>query len=186
MFTEPPKLPSFTDSADVAHTATLLFQYMESQITFADSKAELALLADAFLAYTVVTMTRGMELNIFDASMSPYARFTAFVTLCMIFSLLLSIVFALLAARPRITRIKQQAQKPLFYFGYINELSEDEFIARFSSQSPEEIHKAILSQVYAKAHIAGAKFKRMRTSLNFLIAAAVCWTMVLLLLGFKV
>jgi hypothetical protein len=184
MIPEPPILPPLAVNDETIANATLLFQYMESQITFADSKAELAILADAFLASSVVILSQGKELNFLNASLSPIVRFAGLSTLFMVLSLLLSIFFALLAARPRITRILEQQQKPLFYFGYITELSEQEFIKRFANQTPDELHRAILSQIYAKAHIARAKFTRMRTSLNFLIAAVVFWTIVLILFGF--
>jgi hypothetical protein len=183
MIPEPPILPLMVNDETVAN-ATLLFQYMESQITFADSKAELAILADAFLASSVVILSQGSELNFLNTSLSPVARFAGLFILFMVISLLLSIFYALLAARPRITRILAQQQKPLFYFGYITELTEQEFIRRFADQTPDELHRAILSQIYAKAHIARAKFMRMRTSLNFLMVAVVFWTLVLILLGF--
>ncbi len=185
MLTEPPPPPPIAETEDLAKSATLLFQYMESQISFADSKAEIAVLAQAFLASSVVLLGQETKLNIFDAAMPLLDRVIAVLMLLLVGSFMLSTTFALLTARPRITRVKQQELKPLFYFGYITELAESEFIARFSAQTSEELHKAILSQVYAKAHIARAKFERMRISLNFLIVAVILWALVLLLLGFK-
>lgn len=167
------------DQTDVAR---FLFEHMQGQINFADTKAQLTLAADALLAASVSPLVRGAALNLLDPASPVLIRVAGAASLLMFAALLLSIYFSLVVARPTLN--VRESQFSLFYFGHIARSSEAEFIARFTRSSPDELRTAILAQVYAKAKIATRKFAASRVSLNFLFAALALWAVAQGLLAF--
>jgi pycsar effector protein len=162
--------------------AKLLFDHMQGQINFADTKAQLTLAADALLAATIAPLGKGIALSLLDAGAPPLARILALVTAAMIVVLMLSVYFALSSARP-VMRLKS-ATPSLFFFGDITQQSESAFIQNFTTKLSGDLQREMLAQVYAKATIARIKFAAIRISLNFLVAALALWVVVQILIAF--
>lgn len=169
------------DVVDTTQLATQLFEHVQGQINFADTKAQLTLAADALLAAVVAPQGRSLLGGLLDGSAPPLTRIAALLGLLMFASVLLSVYFALVVARPML-RVGG-ARPSLFYFGTIVQHSEEEFIKAFVSQSSEDVRLALLAQVHARAKIAWRKFTAIQRSLDFLVAALVLWTVAQVLLA---
>lgn len=165
----------------VAEMSKLLFDHIQGQINLADTKAQLTLAAGAILAALVLPLGKGVAFQLLGST-ATIERLTAGIVILMFISLLASLYYALVAARPTLQLPEQR--RTLLYFGHIAELSEEEFISRFLRQTPQDINESILSQVWVKAQIANRKFTMIRWSLTFLILTVVLWAMVQLLLAF--
>lgn len=161
------------DEQDLRELAVLLFEHIEHQINFADTKAQLTLTANALLAAGMAIFDRGCASALLDSSAPLIARLTGLLIVLMVGMLALSIYYALLAARPDLTPPSQS--KNLFFFGHITRLGESDFRQAFAKQTAEEVHASILSQVHVKSRIAQRKFMRVWHSLNFLVGAFVLW-----------
>ncbi len=170
------------DSANPTELAGLLFEHMQGQINFADTKAQLTLAADALLAATIAPLGRGIALSLLDGSAPILTRALALVTALMIASLLISVYYSLIVARP-VIRVKG-ALKSSFYFGDIVAQEEAGYIQNFMAKTPDDLKKEMLAQVYAKALIAQRKFTASRHSLNFLVGALVLWAGAQVMLAF--
>jgi len=162
--------------------AKVMFDHMQGQINFADTKAQLTLAADALLAATIAPYGKGIALSLLDAGAPPLSRILALVTAAMIITLMLSVYFALSSARP-VMRLKS-AMPSLFFFGDIVAQSESAFIQNFTTKVSGELQREMLAQVYAKATIAKHKFAAIRISLNFLVAALILWVAVQVMIAF--
>ena len=155
--------------------ARQLFDHIEDQINLADTKAQLTLAAGAILAALLFPLGKGTILGLFDNTRPPIERATAGLTVLTFVALLLSILFALAAARP-ILRLPQQ-RSTLLYFGHIATMSEDQFVSSFLNQPIQEMRESILAQVWAKSQLANRKFTMTRRSLAFLIGAVGLWAL---------
>lgn len=176
---EPPSLEEPT----LDSLAAQLFDHVEGQITYADTKAQLTLAANAILAATLSLVGRGEGLALFRSGVSPIDRIAGVMGLLMFVALLCSVYFALRVARPRM-QAAPGSQGNLYFFGHIAAQPHDTYIDRFLAQSPDEARRGLLSQIYAKAKIAQQKFLGMRLSLDFLVGALVLWALTSTLLAF--
>ena len=177
-------LPSSRMKADASQQIKLLFEHMDRQIDLADRKAQLILVANTFVAATIVNVGQGAGVSLFDNSARIEARLVGFCTIVLIVSLLISVYHALLVARPRLSVDRQR--RTLHYAGHIILWSEQEYISRFMNQTTREMDEALLAQIHSRAHIANRKFVGIRWSLNFLFVAFLAWAMVRLLIAFSV
>jgi|YNPNPStandDraft_1061719.scaffolds.fasta_scaffold15044_5 hypothetical protein len=176
--TLPPAVP--LDSKDLHELEVLLFEHIEHQISFADTKAQLTLTAGALLAAGMAVFGQGSASALLDSTAPLLTRLNGLLIVLMVGMLTLSVYYALLAARPNFT--PPAHGKNLFFFGHIVQFAEPDFVRVFSEQTEEQVHAALLSQVYAKSRIANRKFLRVRHSLNFLVGAFVLWAGAQLLL----
>jgi hypothetical protein len=177
----PEPVPSIPlDKQDLREMTVLLFEHIEHQINFADTKAQLTLTAAALLAAGMAAFDRGCASALLDSNAPLTARLIGLLIVLTIGMLVASIYYALLAARPNLTPPSQG--RNLFFFGHIVQFAEPDFMRAFDEQTREKVHAALLAQVYAKARIANRKFLRVRHSLNFLVGAFVLWAAAQLLL----
>jgi hypothetical protein len=161
------------DREEVRRAATLLFEQTANQISLADTKAQLTLAADALLVAAITPLSKGIVGRLFDQSQPILTRMASACTIGTYIALLLSFAFALIAVRPRLhTRGHQPS---VMFFRQIISLPEANFVERFLTQTPEQVHRAILSEVYAQSVIASRKFVGVRWSVIFLFAAMVLW-----------
>lgn len=130
---------SASTSAQVREMAAILFEFIETQINRAGTKAGLILAADTLVASTVAALHRGRRVNVFDDTLPPLIRLTAFLTIPMFLALLVSAIYALIVARPILRLTKRE--RTFYFFGRIAETSAPEFITSFSAQSPGEIRE---------------------------------------------
>ena len=175
---------SQNDSLQTDHVRTMaamLFEFIETQINRADTKAGLILAADTLFATTVTVLSKGALVNLFDNAVPPLPRLTALLTILMFVALLISAVYALIVARP-ILRIPKR-DRTWFFFGRVAEATAPDFIQAFSSQTPEEIQVRLLNEVYTISLIAQRKFSRVQRSFDFLIAALLLWAALQVLLA---
>lgn len=167
---------------ELRRLATLLFTDTEAQIGLADTKAQLTLAADALLVAAVAPMAKGIARTLTDGGTPVVTRLAAVLAITTFCALLISFYFALVAVRPR---LKAPDHPSLLFFRQIVRLPESAFIDRFLAQSQEQIHRALLSEVYIMARIASRKFAGVRWSVAFLLFALVLWAGVEALLAFS-
>jgi hypothetical protein len=175
------KIESDIDSEKI-ELARQLFDHIEKQINLADTKAQLTLAAGAILAALAFPLGKGTALLLFDNAKPLIERLTAGLMLLTFLTLLLSIVFALAAARPTL-RLPQQ-RSTFLYFGHIAKMSEDQFVSSFLSEPIQEMRESVLAQVWAKSQLADRKFTMTRRSLAFLIGAIGLWALSNALIAF--
>lgn len=164
--------------------ASMLFGHIEDQLTLADTKAQLIIAADTLLAATTAFfLNRDAIARFFISTASILDRFIGAISLLLFAGLIISIYFALLAARPML-RLSGQ-RRSLFYFGHIAKLSEQDFTNEFLGQTALEIRESILAQAHAKAVIANTKYERVRRSIDFFIFGLILWVILQLAIAFQ-
>jgi hypothetical protein len=124
-------------------SAKMLLENLDSQIQFAESKAQLILGANAILIGTMTGLSRGMALALFQPT-SGIIEQVALVIVGMVFLILfISVYFALSVARPT---LRVQTKPSLMFFGSIVQFPEEEFVTRFSAQSRRDVLQSILER----------------------------------------
>ncbi len=158
---------------ELREAATLLFEQTANQISLADTKAQLTLAADAILVAAIAPLGKGIVGRVADTTQSVLARASAACTIGTFVALLISFAFALIAVRPRLAT--RNHQPSMMFFRQIIRQPEKDFVDRFLTQTPEQMHRALLGEVYAQSVIATRKFASVRWSVTFLFAALVLW-----------
>ena len=161
---------------EIRDLAAFLYDLIENQITRGDTKAGLILAADTVFATAVSLLSRGAIINLFDGSAQFTSRLIALLTVLTFGALLLSTLFALQVARPMLKA--NSVGGTLFFFGRISQMTQSDFIEKFTGQSSAELRKSLLTEVHMTARLASKKFIRIRYSLDFLIAAIFLWGMI--------
>jgi hypothetical protein len=164
--------------------ARYLQGHIEGQINLADTKAELTLTADAFIGAIIFSLNRDVLLSAFGNAQPLIDQIIALCALLTLGALLMSILFALFVALPRLSFAGTTPS--IFYFGYIARQNKDEqdFVQEFllgktnkdgerQGLTTEQMSRFILHNAYANAKIAAVKFARIRWSLLFLISTIV-------------
>lgn len=154
---------------DVTRLFMLLHDSVDRQIVLATQKAQLILAANLLLTGALV-FDRGFITNtLFGSSATLAEQLQLLIMLGMIGAMLMSIMFALKTARPKL--IATTRMHNLFFFGHIVQLSEDDFVNRFMHMNIQDIKRALLTQIYAKSRILDKKFLFTRYSMTFMFAA---------------
>jgi hypothetical protein len=152
-----------------------LFDHVENQLARVDEKAELTVTANAILiAATALSNTEAIA-TILDNHISSLCRITALIQLLMLISFLASFYYSFRAVIPRLDPTKRK--RNLFDFGYIIQLSEDEFVDQFIAQEDHEIYSALLSEIHTLSRIAINKYTHLRHSFIYLLAAFTLWAL---------
>lgn len=157
-----------------------LFQQIESQVQFGDTKASLLLAGDAILlalSGSLVKMVSGCPGDAFTVSCivpSVSLGFAVAAAALLTFSLMC----ALLAARP--AKIHDQPPAELFLLSHIASLDRESFAQQFAEASPENLIQAALNSIHGKAVYATRKFRHLKRaidatllSLGFMAAALI-------------
>jgi len=168
---------------DVSKLGALLYNHMQDQINLADTKAHLVLAANAVLAAAMTGLSRGMFSKLFGPEFSILVRISSFFAILMVIAVVVSFYYILMVTRP-ILKVTDKDMKNLFYFGGIKNFERRDFVVTFLALPPEKMKDEMLLQVYAKSHIANAKFQRIQKSMIFLIVAMILWACTYLLLSF--
>jgi len=150
--TTPPKKEVPLEEKEVQQLAGFLYELFESQITRADTKAGLIIAATTVFAAGLILFSKSALLNVVSASASCSSRLTGVLMVLTFISLALSMIYALLVARPIL-----QGPSPggtLFFFGKISRMSYGEFVEQFSRQSATELRAALLTEVHSTARLA--------------------------------
>jgi hypothetical protein len=160
-------------------TASMLFEHIEGQINLADTKAQLTVAADTLFLAAATTLGQGVLADVLNGAAPLVNRAMGALSIVMLALLVFSLLFALLATRPRLVGSKSPT---LYYFGAIAKSPHaEEYVASFLRQSPQDVTRSLATEIFAKAQIAQRKFVRVRASINCLIAALVAWAAVQLL-----
>ncbi len=168
-----------TDSSPIS---ALILEHMEGLIRATDTKAQLTLAANTLLAAAVSISDRGITPQ-FPQVVTLKDAVIAIASLLLLGCLIISFYYALRTIRPSLV-VRGQEFESLFYFGYINSLSRDEFVDVFSSQTGPAIQAALLEQVHAKSQLVERKFSYIRNAVNTLFFALVLWTIIQIVLIF--
>lgn len=163
--------PEFLDS---------FFEQVESQVQFGDSKASLLVAGDAILLAVsggLIKMVSGCHGDEFTVSCMVPSVSLGFATATAAF-LMLSLVYALLAARP--AKIHDRPPPELFLLSHIARTDRDAFAKKYIDASPDDLIQAALSSIHGKAVYATRKFRLLKRaidatllSLGFMVATVV-------------
>ncbi|MEM7696983.1 MAG: Pycsar system effector family protein [Verrucomicrobiota bacterium] len=97
-----------------------------------------------------------------------------------------SMIFAVLVARPRITRLRKMrakegptAKRNLLFFGSYTAISVEDYVEQFSDllKDTEQIYPAMMEDVYSMGLVLESKFARLQSAYGFLLygmPVAVC------------
>jgi len=163
--------PEFLDS---------LFEQIESQVQFGDSKASLLVAGDAILLAVIgglVKMVSGCQGDDFTVScMVPSVSLGLAVGAAVL--LTFSLTCALLAARP--ARVHDQPRPELFLLSHIARMDPRAFAKQYTDASPDDLIQAALKTIHGKAGYATRKFRLLKhaidaalLSLGFMVATLV-------------
>lgn len=136
---------------------------LDNSIRQADQKANLILGVDAILIAAITTET----VQNFLVRGFP-------IESIVLIGVIGSVFFSLLAVLPRFTQNKNRVGTDHF-FGDIVKISEQAFLARWMDMTLQQVKESVLSQIYAKSHIAQRKFINVRRSAILLLVALVVW-----------
>jgi hypothetical protein len=143
-----------------------VFEQVESQVQFGDSKASLLVAGDAILLAVsggLIKMVSGCHgdnfaVNCLVPSVSLGLATTAAALLT------LSLVWALLAARP--AKIHDQPPPELFLFSNIARMGRDAFAKKYIDASLDDLVQEALSSIYGKAVYAARKFRLLKRAID--------------------
>ena len=163
--------PDFLDS---------LFEQIESQVQYGDSKASLLVAGDAILLAvygSLIKMVSGCPGDQFNVScMVPSAGLG--LATCAAAFLTLSLVLALRAARP--AKIHNHPSSELFLVSYIASLDCDDFTRTYRDASSDYLIEQALKTIHGKAVYATKKFRLLKAavdstlvSLGFMVATLI-------------
>ena len=142
------------------------FEQIESQVQFGDSKASLLVAGDAILLAVsggLIKMVSGGPGNDFTVScLVPSVSLGLATTAAVL--LTLSLVFALLAARP--AKIHDQPPPELFLLSNIARMDRAAFAEKYIDTSPEDIVQEALNSIYGKAVYATRKFRLLKRAID--------------------
>ena len=157
-----------------------VFEQVESQVQFGDSKASLLVAGDAVLLAVsggLIKMVSGCQGDNFAVScLVPSVSLGLATTAAAL--LTLGLVCALLAARP--ARIHDQPSTELFLLSNIARMGRDAFAKKYVDASPDDVIQEAMSSIYGKAVYATRKFRLLKRAidatllgLGFMVAALV-------------
>jgi hypothetical protein len=143
-----------------------VFEQIESQVQFGDSKASLLVAGDAILLAVsggLIKMVSGCHGDNFTVGcLVPSVNLGLATTAAAL--LTLSLVCALLAARP--ARIHDQPPPELFLFSNIARMGRDAFARKYIDASPADLVQEALSSIYGKAVYATRKFRLLKRAID--------------------
>ena len=90
--------------------AQALFEHIEGQIHFGDTKAQLTIGVNAVLMGSFAALSKGLVLALFDPLSSGAEHATAIVTVLLFVSILASVLFALNAAQPIMGMMRRKTE----------------------------------------------------------------------------
>lgn len=147
-----------------------LFEQIESQVQFGDSKASLLIAGDAILLAIcggLIKMASGCEAPDFSVScmvLSP----TLVPAVVAAGFLLLSLCYALLAARP--AEVIKDPRPELFLVSHIAE-DRSKFVKRYEEAWERELVKEALVTIHGKAEYATKKFRLLKHAIHATLAS---------------
>ncbi|NDJ74674.1 MAG: hypothetical protein GYB65_00325 [Chloroflexi bacterium] len=160
---------------DFSRLFYMLYVSLDTQINLAETKANLVLGANAILA-AAATLDRSMVQDVLQKSDPGTAEIVSLVlAVCVLFTLIVSVTFALLTSFPR--GLGVQTQRNPYFFGDIAQYDEDGYLDMFMGLTGTDIKRAIIRQVHARARIVKRKFLYLRYSMLTLGAGIGLWVL---------
>jgi hypothetical protein len=156
-----------------------LLSDLDAQVSLAEAKANLILGANAILVATTA-LGRGVVHDVlFEADISAPERVSVVLATFMVFSLIASVFFALATSMPNIRKPRQTANVKLnpFFFGHITQQPVNAYSDTVLNMPILDIKRSLLAQVHAKSFIVQRKFRIIRLSMIWLLAALTFWVM---------
>src|SRR5262249_35749440 len=89
-------------AAQMTRTASMLFEHIEGQINLADTKAQLTVAADTLFLAAVATLGGGVLADMLNGNAPLLNQVMGALNLVLLGLLVFSLLFALLATRPRL------------------------------------------------------------------------------------
>ena len=158
----------------------MLYQQMDSQITLADSKAQLIITANAIIIASI-TLDQGAIRRILAAGTSPADRVGLGLSIAMIVCIMLSVFYALATTRPNLAPPTQVLN--LFFWGHIAQIPEAEYREKFMGMSIDEVKLSVITQIHASSRVVARKFRHVQHSLDFLFISLVLYLLTYIVNG---
>lgn len=148
-----------------------LFQQIESQVQFGDTKASLLVAGDAILLAVsggLIKMVSKCPGDDFAVScMVPTVDLGLATTAAVLLSL--SIACALLAARP--ARVHSDPPPDLFLLSYVAHITPQSFAKQFAEASSDRLLQEALKTIHGKARFAAWKFRLLSHAVDMTLAS---------------
>ena len=148
----------------------------------ADGKANLIISVNTIILSVIITLA-GTGYTFFDTGFFKYARFTIPVIL-LLMSLLTAVIFAVLSARPDVTKKKMNRDRLLakkssiLFFGNFATIEQDDFVREMSifRQNQDRLYDSMSVDLYQLGKVLYRKYRLVKVSYNvfmFGLAASV-------------
>lgn len=158
---------------DFSRLFYMLYNHLDVQVQIADNKTNLILAANTILL-TAFALNPGTLEGALGAIDSLEDALVLASIIVMLVSVITSVIFALVAARPR--TIRPHRPNNLFFFGDIVQHQQQDFVAAFMEQSIEDVRRNIIEQIYARSQVVTRKYNLINRSVLFLMLAILFWT----------
>jgi hypothetical protein len=157
---------------DFSRMIYMSFLGLDTQISIADTKAQLIMTANTILIASMVIAPGSLGAVLSGQAVTPRDSLVTLLLLGMGACLVVSIYNALRSSGPRMTASRRPN---LFFFGHVAAMSEEEFEESFLGMNMMDVKSAVLRQIYAKSVIVQRKYKHIHLAIRFLFLALGLW-----------
>lgn len=157
---------------DFSRMMYMSFLGLDTQISIADTKAQLIMTANTILIASMVIAPGSLGALLTGQALTLRDSVVTLLLLGMGACLVYSIYSALRSSGPRMTASRRTN---LFFFGHVAALSEEEFEAQFMQMNMLDVKSAVLRQIHAKSIIVQRKYRHIHVAIRFLFLALGLW-----------
>lgn len=178
----PPTAPKGIDTVitdyvpDFTRMLYMLYVDQETQISRADTKAQIILSFSAVLIAAVANL--GFDQVSSSSNQVEYIIGLG-VNLLVLAALGTAMTFAIRVAFPRLRRYTTEHEgiPDVFFSGYISELDPMVYVATITNMTLAEFKEAAIIAIHAKASVLARKYASIQRSMRFAIVAVVIWVL---------
>lgn len=157
---------------DFSRMIYMSFLGLDTQISIADTKAQLIMTANTILIASMVIAPGSLGAVLSGAPITARDAIVTLLLLGMGACLVISIYNALRSSGPRMTASRRPN---LFFFGHVAAMSEEQFEESFLGMNMMDVKTAVLGQIWAKSVIVQRKYKHVALAIRFLFLALGLW-----------
>jgi hypothetical protein len=157
---------------DFSRMLYMSFLGLDTQISIADTKAQLIMTANTILIASMVIAPGSLGALLSGQTLTLRDSVVTLLLLGMGASLVYSIYNALRSSGPRMTASRRPN---LFFFGHVAAMTEEDFEGQFMQMNMLDVKSAVLRQIYAKSVIVQRKYRHIHIAIRFLFLALGLW-----------
>ena len=159
-------------AVDFTRMLYMSFMGLDTQISIADTKAQLIMTANTILIASMVIAPGSLGALLSGQQLTLRDSVVTLLLLGMGASLVYSIYNALRSSGPRMTASRRPN---LFFFGHVAAMTEEDFEEKFMDMNMLDVKSGVLRQIYAKSVIVQRKYQHIHRAIRFLFLALGLW-----------